>query len=380
MANCIKVLHVTPSLNRSSGVATFVRNMHAACGDDFRFDYLHQAVGNDKAPLYANTYDAELRGLGASVYHVVSPAKDFRKFVRQIASFFDAHGSEYDIIHCHVPNVAFCVLRDAGRVGVKHRLLHSHLNTSSEHLLHRIRNKPLIAVGKRYATTFVACSEEAGDYLFSGQPYTLIRNGILIDKFVFDESKRKEKRISFGIGLDSPVIGCVGRIAKQKNHTFAIDIFSKLLTRASDVTLLIVGDGEGRDELEHKIADMGLADRVILAGNRNDIAKLYSLMDVFLMPSLCEGLPFSAVEAQAAGLPCIYSTGVPKETDITGTGTFIPLEESVDAWANAIIEALCRGRAEGNAQALETSGYSVSSASSSLAELYHLQMSGDVKC
>ena len=146
------------------------------------------------------------------------------------------------------------------------------------------------------------------------------------------------------------------------------------------MTLLIVGDGEGRDELEHKIADMGLADRVILAGNRNDIAKLYSLMDVFLMPSLCEGLPFSAVEAQAAGLPCIYSTGVPKETDITGTGTFIPLEESVDAWANAIIEALCRGRAEGNAQALETSGYSVSSASSSLAELYHLQMSGDVKC
>ena len=354
----IRVLQVVPSLNRSAGVARVVYNWNRFHDESrVHFDFLHHSSRNGIL-MHNERYDEELEATGSKVYTVNYAADDLRRFMREVHEVFEKVGSSYDIVHCHMPNSAFCVLREAELAGIKHRVLHSHLNNSSDKFLHRLRNVPLNAIGKHYATDRIACSEDAGHFLFGSQPFTVINNGIPLEQFAYSLESRERLRVELGIGHIDPVIGCVGRFVKQKNFPFAIRVFAKFHEAFPDGKMLILGDGDNRDELKKTIMTEHLSDAVILAGVREDINKLYSVMDVFFMPSLHEGLPVSAVEAQAAGLPCVYSDKVPKETDITGTGAFVSLDNGVEQWVNVLTAALNGGRLMENPILLERQGYS----------------------
>ena len=354
----IRVLQVVPSLNRSAGVARVVYNWNRFHDESrVHFDFLHHSSRNGIL-MHNERYDEELEATGSKVYTVNYAADDLRRFMREVHEVFEKVGSSYDIVHCHMPNSAFCVLREAELAGIKHRVLHSHLNNSSDKFLHRLRNVPLNAIGKHYATDRIACSEDAGHFLFGSQPFTVINNGIPLEQFAYSLESRERLRVELGIGHIDPVIGCVGRFVKQKNFPFAIRVFAKFHEAFPDGKMLILGDGDNRDELKKTIMTEHLSDAVILAGVREDINKLYSVMDVFFMPSLYEGLPVSAVEAQAAGLPCVYSDKVPKETDITGTGAFVSLDNGVEQWLNVLTAALNGGRLMENPILLERQGYS----------------------
>ncbi len=354
----IRVLQVVPSLNRSAGVARVVYNWNRFHNESrVHFDFLHHSSRNGIL-MHNERYDEELEATGSKVYTVNYAADDLRRFMREVHEVFEKVGSSYDIVHCHMPNSAFCVLREAELAGIKHRVLHSHLNNSSDKFLHRLRNVPLNAIGKHYATDRIACSEDAGHFLFGSQPFTVINNGIPLEQFAYSLESRERLRAELGIGHIDPVIGCVGRFVKQKNFPFAIRVFAKFHEAFPDGKMLILGDGDNRDELKKTIMTEHLSDAVILAGVREDINKLYSVMDVFFMPSLYEGLPVSAVEAQAAGLPCVYSDKVPKETDITGTGAFVSLDNGVEQWVNVLTAALNGGRLMKNPILLERQGYS----------------------
>lgn len=354
----IRVLQVVPSLNRSAGVARVVYNWNRFHDESrVHFDFLHHSSRNGIL-MHNERYDEELEATGSKVYTVNYAADDLRRFMREVHEVFEKVGSSYDIVHCHMPNSAFCVLREAELAGIKHRVLHSHLNNSSDKFLHRLRNVPLNAIGKHYATDRIACSEDAGHFLFGSQPFTVINNGIPLEQFAYSLESRERLRVELGIGHIDPVIGCVGRFVKQKNFPFAIRVFAKFHEAFPDGKMLILGDGDNRDELKKTIMTEHLSDAVILAGVREDINKLYSVMDVFFMPSLYEGLPVSAVEAQAAGLPCVYSDKVPKETDITGTGAFVSLDNGVEQWVNVLTAALNGGRLMENPILLERQGYS----------------------
>ena len=354
----IRVLQVVPSLNRSAGVARVVYNWNRFHDESrVHFDFLHHSSRNGIL-MHNERYDEELEATGSKVYTVNYAADDLRRFMREVHEVFEKVGSSYDIVHCHMPNSAFCVLREAELAGIKHRVLHSHLNNSSDKFLHRLRNVPLNAIGKHYATDRIACSEDAGHFLFGSQPFTVINNGIPLEQFAYSLESRERLRVELGIGHIDPVIGCVGRFVKQKNFPFAIRVFAKFHEAFPDGKMLILGDGDNRDELKKTIMTKHLSDAVILAGVREDINKLYSVMDVFFMPSLYEGLPVSAVEAQAAGLPCVYSDKVPKETDITGTGAFVSLDNGVEQWVNVLTAALNGGRLMENPILLERQGYS----------------------
>lgn len=354
----IRVLQVVPSLNRSAGVARVVYNWNRFHNESrVHFDFLHHSSRNGIL-MHNERYDEELETTGSKVYTVNYAADDLRRFMREVHEVFEKVGSSYDIVHCHMPNSAFCVLREAELAGIKHRVLHSHLNNSSDKFLHRLRNVPLNAIGKHYATDRIACSEDAGHFLFGSQPFTVINNGIPLEQFAYSLESRERLRAELGIGHIDPVIGCVGRFVKQKNFPFAIRVFAKFHEAFPDGKMLILGDGDNRDELKKTIMTEHLSDAVILAGVREDINKLYSVMDVFFMPSLYEGLPVSAVEAQAAGLPCVYSDKVPKETDITGTGAFVSLDNGVEQWVNVLTAALNGGRLMKNPILLERQGYS----------------------
>lgn len=374
--NPIRILQVVPSLNRSAGVARVVYNWNRFHDENrVHFDFLHHSSRNGVL-LHNKRYDEELKAVGSEVFTVNYAADDLKRFIREVHEVFEKVGADYDIVHCHMPNSAFCVLREAELVGIEHRVLHSHLNNSSDKFLHRLRNVPLNAIGKHYATDYIACSDDAGRFLFGSRPFTVINNGIPLEQFAYDSESRKLLRSELGIKETDPVVGCVGRLVKQKNFPFAVRVFAKFHEAFPDAKMLILGDGDDREELEGIISSEHLSNVVILAGVREDINKLYSVMDVFFMPSLYEGLPVSAVEAQAAGLPCVYSDNVPRETDITGTGTFLSLDADIDKWTKTLENAFNRGRLTDNPVLLEQRGYSAKANAELLMQHYERLMEG----
>lgn len=374
MSKPIRVLQVVPSLNRAAGVARFAYNMDLYHDEDrVHFDYLHHS-SIDGLLMHDKTYDKELQEKGSRVYLVNYASRGLSRFIEEVNTFFEEHGSEYDIVHCQMPNSAFCVLRDAKHAGVKHRILHSHLNNSSDQFLHRLRNAPLNAIGKMYATDRLACSEDAGKFLFGSEPFTVIRNGIPIEQFAYDAGINSELRAEYGISMDAPVIGCVGRMVKQKNYPFAVKVFAQFLRKRPDTKLVFIGDGTDRAELEQSIHDEGVTSYVLLLGVREDINRLYSMLDVFFMPSLYEGLPVSCVEAQASGLPCVYSTDVPHESDITQTGLFVDRTADISQWVTALERAMNGGRLTGNPEVLSARGYSASANAEQLMRYYEQLM------
>lgn len=374
MSKPIRVLQVVPSLNRAAGVARFAYNMDLYHDEDrVHFDYLHHS-SIDGLLMHDKTYDKELQEKGSRVYLVNYASRGLSRFIEEVNTFFEEHGSEYDIVHCQMPNSAFCVLRDAKHAGVKHRILHSHLNNSSDQFLHRLRNAPLNAIGKMYATDRLACSEDAGKFLFGSKPFTVIRNGIPIEQFAYDTGINSALRAEYGIPMDAPVIGCVGRMVKQKNYPFAVKVFAQFLRKRPDAKLVFIGDGTDRAELEQAIHDEGVTSFVLLLGVREDINRLYSMLDVFFMPSLYEGLPVSCVEAQASGLPCVYSTDVPHESDITQTGLFVDRTADISQWVTALERTMNGGRLTGNPEVLSARGYSASANAEQLMRYYEQLM------
>ena len=222
------------------------------------FDYLHHATLNGK-PLRDCTYDQELIAHGSRVYTVSFASAGLGQFIKEVEEFFVKHGREYDIVHCHMPNSAFCVLREAKRAGIEHRVLHSHLNSSSDNVLHRVRNAPLIAWGKRYATDGVACSDEAGRYLFGNKPFAVMKNGIVLSNYAYDDSSNASLRAELCIGNSDPVIGSVGRFCLSKRTlNFGVKVFAELKRSIPNVKWVILGAGDGMDRVRAIAKELGV--------------------------------------------------------------------------------------------------------------------------
>jgi glycosyltransferase involved in cell wall biosynthesis len=202
----------------------------------------------------------------------------------------------------------------------------------------------------------------------------VIRNGIPIEQFAYDTGINSGLRAEYGIPTDAPVIGCVGRMVKQKNYPFAVKVFAQFLRKRPDAKLVFIGDGTDRAELEQAIHNEGVTSSVLLLGVREDINRLYSMLDVFFMPSLYEGLPVSCVEAQASGLPCVYSTDVPHESDITQTGLFVDRTADISQWVTALEQAMNGGRLTSNPEVLSARGYSASANAEQLMRYYEQLM------
>ena len=185
-------------------------------------------------------------------------------------------------------------------------------------------------------------------------------------------------RCELGIPQSAPVIGCVGRFVQQKNYLFAVNVFKAFLANSRDARLVILGDGEDRALVEARVNELGLSDRILFLGVRDDVARFYSVFDVFFMPSLCEGLPISAVEAQASGLPCVFSTNVPKESDIIGK--FISLDESFSVWCSSLQDAIVSGRLRNSQAKLISAGYSAKENANKLMAYYEMLINGAYKC
>lgn len=192
---------------------------------------------------------------------------------------------------------------------------------------------------KLFATDFFACGETAGRWMYGNRCFeqgrvSVMSNAIDTQKFAFDPGARKQLRDELKISQDAFVIGHVGRFMYQKNHSFLIDIFAEVLKNKPGAVLLLVGEGELMGNIREKVRARGISGSVVFTGAREDVNKLYSAMDVFCLPSFYEGMPVVAWEAQANGLPCVFSERITKETSQSNNSCqFLHLEQGVKEWA-----------------------------------------------
>ena len=220
------------------------------------------------------------------------------------------------------------------------RVAHSHGSHSETGFSGVIRNILKIPL-KKAANYYVACGTDAAEWLFGEKLYKqglvkVFHNVIDSTEFAYNEDTRVLLRQQLGISKNYVVIGCTSRFCYPKNLVFAVDILKELLIIDNHILLLLVGDGVQKAEIVSRIVEYGLEDRVVLTGIVSNVAEMLQVMDFFLMPSFFEGLPVSLIEAQASGLICVASAGIPSESNVTGRVTFVPLEAGAKKWAEII--------------------------------------------
>lgn len=363
-----RILHVLPRLYPGGGIESFFMNYYRHMdSDEFHIDVICHEMKD-------STYADEIRESGGSV--TVMPqmtAAQALTMPKRVTTFFEKHNSsQYDIVHCNMANAAYMYLAAARRAGVPVRILHSHQSKYADKFAHKIRNVPLVALGKRSATHFVAASRKAGDFLFGAQPYTVIPNAIDSSRYHYSANARARIRQQLNIAGSAPVIGCVGRMTPQKNQHRALEIVQALLPFHNDLLLLFLGDGDMLNDVKSHVHQLGMDDHVRFLGNVPDVTPYYSAMDALLMPSIYEGLPVTLVEAQAAGLPSLVSSGVSEESKLSDFVTFKSLDEPVSSWAATMenkLLAVAWDRGEG-AQQVAQSGYGIVQAAKHLEGYY----------
>lgn len=279
----------------------------------------------------------------------------------------------FDVLYFNTCDiVSIDQLRFAKEAGIPVRIIHSHSTGNQQgvqkkmNLFHRFLEKQNRQCLHKFATNLLACSESAGDWMYDGRDYQIIRNGIQLSKFLYDTEKRFEIRHTFGY-TDEVLVGIIGRLSPEKNCFFALNILEKLLRR-ENIKAIFIGEGEQRIELQEEVRNLGLEHKIKFVGAVDNVHEWMSAIDCLLMPSLFEGLPFVLVEAQAAGLPCIVSSTVSQEANITGLVTYVALEENVEVWANIIKERVQSSR-KNTEQMLIDAGYSTLSMARTVSEI-----------
>lgn len=327
----IRVLHVLGGLNRG-GAETMVMNLYRAIDRTrIQFDFI---VHNEKKQAYTD----EILSLGGKIFHFPAfNGLNYFKMKKLWKRFFKEH-SDYKILHSHVRSYASLYLPIAKKAGLK-TVIHSHSTSNGKGLdsvVKRIMQLPL----RWQADYFFGCSKEAGAWLFgdnivNSPKYRILQNAIDTEEYCFNPEIRKEYRKKLGLGNKKTFIH-VGRFHPAKNHPFLLNVFAQIHKLDPNTILLIAGDGELRSEIEKQIASLNLQKDVVLLGSRSDVPNLLQSADVFVFPSIWEGLPVTVVEAQAAGLPCFVSANVTKEVNITELVKYLPIDSGIDCWVNSI--------------------------------------------
>lgn len=373
----MRVLHIFTSPHLTHGASIFEHRISELLkSDNIFFDYL---VTEKETEEEAARYRAQ----GSRIYHlkvdnahglIMRELKANRAYYR----FFKEHKNRFQIVYADTENSLRAIhLLMARLAGIPVRVVHSHnsnlqtQSASSRKLSRIIRN-----IFKLSATDYFACSDVAAEWLFprkiyGKKQYKLINNGIDTELFAFNEEYRKELRAVLGIADDTLVVGAVARFMEQKNHMFMLEIMHKALEYAPHIVLLLIGEGKLEDQVRKRAAELGIERSVIFAGTSPYVYKYLSAMDVYLMPSLFEGLVISGLEAQANGLGCLMSDSVSPQVRMCDQVVFKSLSESAGEWAKTLLD-LTKLRNDGSQarQNMTEKGYAIRNTADILRNFY----------
>lgn len=366
MTEAVRVLHVFHGMD-CGGAENMIMNLFR-CIDRSKvcFDFL---VHTEKHCYF----DDEITKLGGKVYHVpYFNGLNYVTYKKELDAFFADH-HDYVAVHGHLGSCVNIYLKAAKKYGI-YAIAHCHNSKPSEVSLKNIAYKYACIRTRSVADYFFTCSKIGSIYRYgkkiaSSDKCKMINNAIDTGKYIVDDEQRKQIREKLGIRESQKVLGNVARFVKEKNQVFLIDVFAEVLKIDSSSVLLLVGDGPLRKDIEEKVQSMGIASQVIMTGVRSDVPDLLAAMDVFVMPSLFEGLPVTIVEAQASGLKCIISDGVPDDCMLTNDVVRIPLSENAEQWAKQIVETWSYSRTA-NTETLKEKGFDVETTSKWLANYY----------
>lgn len=361
----IKVLIVNHNLVLQSGITTVIKNL------------IENTVPNTIGYTIVTRFDHRnnidyFEGLGVRV--VIMPRFSLLRLSGFI-SFFKRFLSEnhFDIVHSHFSQIDNIIFPIARKYGVKKCISHSHSSKLSESTWKATIYKIMCYGLVKRADYCAACSEQAGIALYGDsfprlKKKLIIRNGIECQKYAFDEVARMELRKEYGISDSCTILGHVGRFSIGKNQFFLVKILEELNKRGKDYVLFMVGTGETKEHIEQRVSELGLKARVVFTGGKDNVNYYLNVFDVFVMPSIHEGLGIASIEAQANGLECVLSTAIPREADLTGV-TFLELNESIENWAD-VIESLPKIRhSEFNERVIEC-GYDIHTVGIELTKFY----------
>jgi len=311
-------------------------------------------------------YSDEIKKLGGSIINAPSRSKKLFKYKKFLKKFFSSNSKNYCAIwvnFCNLSNLDY--LKYAKRYNIRKRIIHSHnsKNMYSKILgLVHIINKQFV---EKYATDFWACTEMAGHWFFNKSIYKnhdvkIINNAIDVEKFRFN-TNTKELYLNKLKLKDKLVIGHVGRFQLQKNHDFLIDIFYEVYKKNSNVNLLLVGQGVEKERIEKKVKNLNLESNVQFLGVRDDVPNIMKSIDLFLFPSLFEGLGLVLIEAQASGIPVIASGDfIPHEVKMSDNFEFLSLKQDPKIWADKVLEYIyIANKSDANIKIIRQKGYDI---------------------
>ncbi len=329
MGSPLRVLHVVVNMNRG-GAETLIMNLYRNIDrSKVQFDFLTCKEG---------VFDSEIISMGGKIHRIpyVTEA-GHTGFNRALNHFLKRH--QYKIVHSHMDKMSGFVLRAAKKANIPVRIAHSHNTESEGGFTSRFYKWYAGSKINPNATHHYACSHKAAEWLFkhrSGESF-ILKNGIETDRFKFSQQTRNAIRRELNLEKDTLVLGHVGRMAPQKNQLQLLDIFAGLNKLIANSVLLIAGEGPLRKEIETKINALNLNGKVKLLGVRDDIDALLQAMDIFVFPSIHEGLPVTLIEAQGAGLPCLIADTITGEADMgSGLVDYLPLTDTA-SWIKRIV-------------------------------------------
>ena len=357
MKQPLRVLQVISGIG-SGGAEAFLMNMYRNVDrSKVQFDFL---LRSDE-----NIYEDEINKLGGKIYYTASFPKHYLKNKYQVRSILK--NNQYEAVHVHANALFYMTaLTEAKRAGVPCRIMHSH-NTSPRYSwsvpIHTFNQKRI----EKFATYEFACSTGAAQWMF-GKQCTVIKNAIDLEKFRYDETARKAVRKELNISDDTFVLGHVGRFLPVKNHQFILNVFSEIVRQRENSALVLVGTGDLFSEIQRQAEQKGIAEKVFFLGVRKDVNRVLNAFDIFVFPSIYEGLPVSMLEAQANGLSVFCSENISNEAIVSKNVKKLSVYAGSKYWAEQILSSDTAHI--DNLKKLRESGYDIREEAQRLQNIY----------
>lgn len=358
----IRVLHYGLD-SKLGGIETYLHKLYTNIDrNEFKFDFL--CIGDEEPCWYK-----EFTNMGSDFYNVtprnVNPMKNKKEIYDLLKN------EKFDIVHCHLNTLSYITPVLAAIENDIPVIVHSRnagaVKSKLSNLMHRINSKRL----PKDKIVKLAVSGLAGEWLFGkDEECTVINNGLDIEKYKFDNNARIRVREEFNIKESELLITHLGAMREQKNHKFIIDIFNEVLNMNKDAKLLLVGDGELKNQILEKIKELNIGDKVILAGKRDDVRDILCAGDIFLFPSFFEGFPNAVLEAQTTGLPCLISNKITSEVMINEDCKAMNINIEPKLWAEELLSFKLDKRRDLISNTIKNKGYAVEDEVKRISKIY----------